>query len=83
MIYENHFYVVPPTDEGMELFRNHLLAGNQALIATYGRATKLTKRNVDYVNLAADKKGFRIGYKRHKDYLPAGYLRLVEPGYYI
>ena len=82
MNFVNHYYTVPPTAEGMEEFKNHLLAGNQALIATYGRATKLTRRNVDYVTLA-DKKGFWIGYKKRKDYLYAGYLKLVEPGYYI
>ena len=82
MTFTNHFYLVPPTSEGIEQFRNHLSAGNQALIATYGSATKLTRRNIDYVKLA-DKKGFWIGYKKRKDYLYAGYLRLVEPGYYI
>jgi hypothetical protein len=80
--YENHYYTVPPTVEGIEQFRNHLLAGNQAIIATYGSATKLTKRNVDYVNLAADGKGFWAGYKK-RSYVYAGYLKLVEPGYYI
>jgi hypothetical protein len=81
MTYANHYCNVPATSEGIDLLNSHLLAGNQAAILTYYGATKLTKRNIGYVSLAKEGRGFWLGYNRKKEYLFTGYLKLVEPGY--
>jgi hypothetical protein len=76
-----HLRNVLPTKDGMEQFRKHLEAGNQAAIVTYGKCLLLTKRNIEYVSLA--KGGFLIGYGKRKQHLLPGYLKLVEAGYKI
>jgi hypothetical protein len=63
-----HLCTVLPTKEGIEQFRKHLEAGNQAIIVTYGKCLRLTKRNKGYVSLAENGKAFLIGYGGWKQY---------------
>jgi hypothetical protein len=76
-----HLYNVPPSKDGIEQYRKHLEDGNQAIIVTYGKCLLLTRRNIDYVDLADG--GFLIGYGKKKQFLFSGYLKLVEAGYSI
>jgi hypothetical protein len=72
--------LLPAGADALPSIHAHLAAGHQVAIVTYGHATKLTAKHIDYIHAAEG--GYRLGWPGKKSvfafaysvfFVPAGY----------
>ena len=76
--------LISTTPADIDAIKAHMMAGNQVVVVTYTRITKLGPKHVEYIRASKDGKGFRLGWPgKSSVYAFANSVKMVPAGHKI